>query len=435
MNFIILPNQLFNKKYLDKKNTYYIWENPHYFKDYKYNKKKLILHRASMKSYYDYLVKNKYKVEYCEFSSNNINKIMKKQYKIFNPINKIKLLKLKGKYTIIDTPNLLLTQNMCDEYRKKTDKYLFNNFYMWSKQQLNIIPNVKSKDKDNRKKIPKNMKIPSLKSLYSKNKYVDEAITYINKHFKNNYGNTNNFFYPIDHKMAEKWLDDFIKNKFSKFGDYQDYIKEDNEFLFHSILSSSINIGLINPSEILEKIKKYKNKVTINNYEGYVRQLFWREYQRYTYLFIDFKKLNYFNYKKKLNNKWYTGNLNVLPVDNAIKTGFDYGYLHHINRLMVMGNYMSLSEIQPIEGFKWFMEFSCDSYEWVMCQNVFDMVFFVTGGSTMRRPYVSSSNYVVNMSSYKKDKWCDTWNNLYEKFKKKYKKKLWKFRYFFAGLK
>ena len=96
---------------------------------------------------------------------------------------------------------------------------------------------------------------------------------------------------------------------------------------------------------------------------------------------------------------------------------------------------MKLSGISPKEGFRWFMEFSCDSYDWVMHQNVYDMVFFVSGGKTMRRPYISSSNYVLKMSNYKKDEWCDIWDEKYNTFLKKNKQKLWKYRYFFRGLK
>ena len=429
-NFIILPNQLFDKKYLNNKYKYTLWEHPQYFTKYKFNKKKIILHRASMRSYYDYLTKNKFKVDYLEYSE-KFSKLDIKDYIIFNPIDK---LKLPGNYTILDTPNLLLTEELCKKYRTKTDKFLFNNFYMWSKKELDILPGVKSKDKNNRKKLPKGLKIPDIPKN-KENKYVIEAIKYVNKHFKSNYGNCENFIYPIDHITANKWLNDFIKKRFEKFGPYQDFIKQENEFLFHSLLSSSINIGLINPIDIVKEIKKHKSKIPINSYEGYVRQLFWREYQRYTYLYVDFKKLNYFGNKKKINKQWYNGTLGIPPVDNAIKRGFDIGYLHHINRLMVMGNYMSLCELNPLDGFKWFMEFSCDSYEWVMCQNVLDMVFFVTGGKTMRRPYISSSNYVLNMSDYKKGEWCDKWNKLYNKFKKKHKGKLWKFRYYFGGLK
>ena len=98
---------------------------------------------------------------------------------------------------------------------------------------------------------------------------------------------------------------------------------------------------------------------------------------------------------------------------------------------MVVGNYMNLNEIDAWEAFRWFMEFSCDSYEWVMHQNVLDMVFFVSGGKTMRRPYMSSSNYILKMSNYKKGEWSETWNEKYRKFIEKHEDKLYKFRYYF----
>ena len=101
---------------------------------------------------------------------------------------------------------------------------------------------------------------------------------------------------------------------------------------------------------------------------------------------------------------------------------------------MVVGNYMNLSGISPMEGFKWFMEFSCDSYEWVMCQNVLDMVFFVSGGKTMRRPYISSSNYIIKMSDYKKGEWSEEWDKKYQAFTKKNRPKLLKYRYYFRNL-
>ena len=101
---------------------------------------------------------------------------------------------------------------------------------------------------------------------------------------------------------------------------------------------------------------------------------------------------------------------------------------------MVVGNYMNLTGISPKEGFRWFMEFSCDSYEWVMYQNVLDMVFFVSGGATMRKPYASSSNYILKMSDYKKGEWCDIWDENYQEFIKKNRPKLLKFRYYFRNL-
>jgi deoxyribodipyrimidine photolyase-related protein len=428
MYFLILPNQLFDIQYLDKSFHYIIWECPHYFKAYNYNQKKLLLHRASMQYYFDYLRKKNFNVTYCEFHK---SLIPNQEYVLFNPHNKLEILDLPKNTTIYEkpSPNLLLAPIDIEEYHKKTKKFFFNAFYMWSKKRLNIIPNVKSQDKNNRLRLNKPIKIPQ-PFKESQNKYITEAKEYINKHFKNNYGNTNNFIFPVTHKDANQWLDHFIKYKFNNFGPYQDFIHNDNPYLYHSLLSSLINIGLINPQDIINKIAKFKNKIPLNSYEGFIRQLFWREYQYYCYTYYDFKSKNYFNNQKSLDEHWYEGNVGIKPIDDAIKDAFETGYLHHIRRLMVIGNYMNLCEINPKDGFKWFMEFSCDSYEWVMHQNVYDMVFFVSGGATMRRPYMSSSNYILKMSNYKKEDWCDIWDSTYRKFVQNHKTKLWKYRYY-----
>ena len=421
-SFLILPNQLFDYKLLNKKYKFIIWEHPHYFTTYNYNKKKLILHRASMKYYYDYLKKKKIQCDYYEFN----NEPIINNYLIFDPIDKIDL---PGEYEIIESPNFLLNKDTYEKYRKKTKKFFFNSFYMWSKKYLNILPNIKSQDKYNRKSIPKNIKISGIPDNSKDQKYINEAIKYVNKNFKNNYGNTENFIFPISHNTAKKFITYFIKHKLDNFGSYQDAIIKEEQFLFHSLLSSSINIGLINPDELISKIIKVKSN--INNIEGFIRQLFWREYQRYCNIYYDFDNKNYFGNNKKLNKDWYEGTTGIDPVDDCIKDGFNSGYLHHIQRLMVVGNYMNLSKIHPKEGFKWFMEFSCDSYEWVMKQNVLDMVFFVSGGATMRRPYMSSSNYILKMSDYKKGEWSNIWNTKYKDFIKSNKKNLHKYRYYY----
>ena len=449
---VILPHQLYEKKYLKnfKDTDIVLWEHPHYFKSYNYNKKKLILHFASMAYYFDYLKKSGFKnLHYINFNENiksEINKILKKrlnksdsyEFSVFDPIDDIKLISgIKFKY--LESPNFLLKKEDYERWREKTDKFFFNSFYMNGKKVIDVIPKVKSQDKMNRKSLPKSVNIPKIPSNNLNNKkspdhkWIKLGIDKVEKHFSKNYGNVDNFMFPISHKTSLKWLSNFIKFKFNSFGDYQDFVDKDNQFLFHSLLSTSINIGLLNPLDIIKKIEPHYSKIKLNNYEGFIRQLFWREYQRYCYIYYDykqFKKQNYFNNKKKLTKQWYTGKTGIPPVDDAIKIAFDTGYLHHINRLMVMGNYMNLNCISPKEGFKWFMEFSCDSYEWVMYQNVYDMVFFASGGKTMRRPYMSSSNYILKMSNYKKGDWSDVWDKKYHDFIKKNKSKLYKFRYF-----
>ena len=142
------------------------------------------------------------------------------------------------------------------------------------------------------------------------------------------------------------------------------------------------------------------------------------------------KKSNIFQNKKKLNRKWYNGTLGILPVDDTIKSAFKYGYLHHILRLMVMSNFMNLCEIHPDEVYKWFMEFSVDSYDWVMIQNVYSMGMWSDGGLTMRKPYISTDNYILNMSNYpKKNDWGEIWKSLYYNFLEKHQKILLKTPY------
>ena len=430
MKLLILPNQLFEPKYFPKEiDEIILYEHPQYFTKYKFNKKKILLHRSSMKEYQDLLLKKKFKVKYLEFNNKFVYKNI--EFIMFDPIDKLKIIERAS--NILESPNFLLTKNTYEIFRKKSDKFFFNSFYMNGKKIINIIPNVKSQDKLNRQKMPKNLEVPKLPKVKN-DKYLKEATQYVETHFKDNYGNIDNFIYPTNHKEAKVFLKHFIEKRFDKFGPYQDFMVQNKDYMFHSCLSSSINIGLINPLEIIEEIRKIQSKVPINSYEGYIRQLFWREYQRYTYLYCDFSK-NYFGNKKKLGKEWYDGTTGCDPVDYAIKSGFETGYLHHIYRLMVIGNYMNLNGINPKEGFKWFMEFSCDSYEWVMYQNVLDMVFFVTGGKTMRKPYSSSSNYVLNMSDFKKGEWSKKWDILYRKFMENNVDKLWKFRYSFPALK
>jgi deoxyribodipyrimidine photolyase-related protein len=428
---LVLPNTLFKKKYIPNDVVSVVmWEHPQYFTKYKYNKKRLILHRASMQYYYD-LVKKDYddNVTYIEY---NKKPILPKEYIYFDPVDSIKLPRGGVK---IDSPNFLLSSELIQEYRKKTEKFFFNGFYMWAKKKLNIIPNIKSQDSKNRKTVPSNLTIPPLSSISNDDKkYITEASKYVDKNFPKNYGNVKNFEFPITHKTAERWLKQFISTKLKLFGDYQDYTLQDENYMFHSCLSSSINIGLLNPSEIILELVKVKDKIPLNSYEGLIRQYFWREYQRYCYVYLkEWHGENYFGNVGKLSKKWYDGTTGIDPVDDSIKEAFKTGYLHHIRRLMIVANYMNLSNINHEQGRKWFTEFALDSYDWVMYQNI-DMGFFASGGKTSRKPYISSSNYVIKMSNYSKGPWSDTWDKRYKKFIQKNKQKLWKYRYHFPTL-
>ena len=165
-------------------------------------------------------------------------------------------------------------------------------------------------------------------------------------------------------------------------------------------------------------VDRLAQKYADGDYEGFVRQLIgWREYERMLYV-LDYENLissNYFGNKKKLNKKWYTGETGLKPIDDTIIKAFKNGYLHHIERLMVMLNFMNLARIHPRQIYNWFMEFSCDSYDWVMVGNVYGMGYFST--NTMRKPYLSTSNYIRQMTDYKNDgHWNEIWDALFYKF-------------------
>ena len=416
----ILPNQLFPLSVLRNHpfTNVVVWEHPHFFTKYKYNKKKIVLHRASMRRYYADLVKQYPNARYIEFHEQHAispNSIL------FDPITELGDF---AKCERLESPNFLLPsselQSIYDTKKKKDSIRFTTYFYPRAKEYVDILVDIASTDKQNREPFKAtSVSVPKLPRATS-NDYVKEAQRYVEDHFPKNYGTVDNFHFPIDRTTAKRWLKRFCADRLDNFGTYQDAIAQEHPYMFHSVLSSSLNIGILNPSDIVTELRKHESTTKVNNFEGYVRQLLWREYQRYCYMFLrsDLRTKNRFPHSVKMDARWYLGTLGVEPVDATITKAFDTGYLHHIERLMIMGNFMLLSGIKKEDGFKWFMEFAIDSYEWVMYQNVYDMVFFSTGGKTTHKAYISSSKYVLEMSDYEKGDWTNTWDGLYRQFVK-----------------
>ena len=252
--------------------------------------------------------------------------------------------------------------------------------------------------------------------------YVEEAYLYIKNNFENNYGSLNQKInYPTDFETAKNWLNDFLKNRFFEFGDYEDAIVQEELILNHSLLSPLINSGLLTPSYVVNELNDYatKKNIPINSYEGIIRQIIgWREFIRGVYVSkgsIERTK-NYWGFTKKMPDSFYTASTGIKPVDDSINKVNDNAYLHHIERLMVIGNFMFLCEINPDDVYKWFMELFIDSYDWVMVPNVYGMSQFADGGLMSTKPYISSSNYIMKMSDYKKGEWQKIWDGLYWRF-------------------
>ena len=434
--FIILPTQLFEyNEYLDKMDMIYIIEDEFYFTSKKFHKQKLILHRASMRYYYDKLrIKYNSKVKYIEFDKIDNNYFKNSIIHIYDPVDKPmieKYKKLSQKILIYDTPLFLETRQDLEEYRNKnTNKknYYHDNFYKWQRKRLNILIENREQpiggkwsfDKENRNAYDKNYKEDKI-ITYS-NKYIEEAKSYIKNNFNNNFGLVEYIYYPITHDDAIIHLKNFIKKRLETFGKYQDGISKKVIFGSHSILSPLLNIGLITPEIIIDEVLHYynTNNKSLVSVEAFIRQLIgWRSYIRFIYIYhgSDMKTMNRLNHNKKLPKSWYNEGTKIRIVDDMITKVKKYGYLHHIERLMIMGNIGLLLKIDPKELYEWFMICFIDSYEWVMIPNVYGMSqYSLINISMMTRPYISSSNYIKKMSDYKKEDWYDKWDALYWNF-------------------
>jgi deoxyribodipyrimidine photolyase-related protein len=150
-----------------------------------------------------------------------------------------------------------------------------------------------------------------------------------------------------------------------------------------------------------------------------VRQIIgWREYVRIIYLKVGTKQRteNYWKFKDSIPTAYWTAETGIDPIDLAIKNVLNTGYSHHIERLMILGNFMLLSEYHPDYVYEWFMEMYIDAYDWVMVPNVYGMSQYADGGIITTKPYISSSNYVKKMSNYKAGPWCEIWDSLFWRF-------------------
>jgi deoxyribodipyrimidine photolyase-related protein len=278
-----------------------------------------------------------------------------------------------------------------------------------------------SYDAENRKKLPKKQAVPA---PYSPgiHEEVDAARKWVSKRFPNAPGSKENFSYPTSRSEALDAMALFFKERFKLFGDYEDAISTRTRVMFHSVLTPSLNLGLITPDEVVEAALNAAGKkpsIPLNSLEGFIRQIVgWREFMRIIYLRhgVMERKENFWNFTREMPRAFYDGTTGIAPIDHAIHALLEDGYTHHIERLMILGNFMLLCRIHPDAVYRWFMELYIDAYDWVMVPNVYGMSQFADGGVFSTKPYISGSNYVRKMSDFPKGDWCETWDGLYWTF-------------------
>ncbi len=426
MEYLILPHQLFDpKRFFHKGDHVVLYEHPWYFKQFPYHKKKLLFHRAAMKAYQDELRDYGITVDYVPFGE---KPNYKKGMRAFDPIDHEVLRELEKKVEILDSPLFLTKKSEIKELLGGEKHLSMASFYMKQRKRFDIMMQGGkpeggkwSYDVENRKKVPKGVRLVSY-TPPKESPLLKKIKKEIEREFKDHPGDLEDFSFAIDREGAKKMMHRFFEETFSTFGPYQDAILMGDPFTVHSVLSPYINVGLLTVDEVLENALHHH--APLASKEGFVRQILgWREFMRAAYeIYGDkMRKMNFFHHKKGLPKGFWEGETGIVPVDDAVQKALKFAYCHHIERLMVLGNYLLLKECDPKEVYDWFMSLFIDAYDWVMVPNVFGMSQYADGGMMTTKPYFSGSNYLKKMGNYPSGPWCEAFDELFWNFIEKHR--------------
>lgn len=449
---VIFPHQLFDAHPgLARGRRIVLVEEQLFFRDWRYPAKfhqhKLILHRASMQAYAARLRRRGYEVWYLAYQPD-----ARMDY-LFAPLRRAgvseiivtelcdcMLEKRLRRYaaqhamhvTELDTPGFLTPRAWLLEQLQRHARLQMTPFYLAQRKRLNILLDHGKPaggrwtyDTANRQAVPPGLRIPTPPSR-AHTAPVREAVAYVVQHFPDHPGTASTFWLPITHEEATRWMHEFFEQRLALFGPYEDAMLRNEPFLFHSLLSPLINIGLLTPAQVLDATLMWArdHAVPLPSLEGFVRQLIgWREFVRGVYLVhgVRQRTSNHFACMRAVPQAFYTGRTGLVPVDTVIARVQRLAYAHHIERLMILGNIMLLCEIQPDAVYTWFMELFIDAYDWVMVPNVYGMSQYADGGLMTTKPYISGSRYIRAMSDYDAGSWCEIWDALYWRFINKHR--------------
>ena len=285
-------------------------------------------------------------------------------------------------------------------------------FYRELRKRLNILMEEQGKplggqwnyDAENRKALPKGMVIPP-RSRFDVDAITDEVLALVATEFRDHFGSLEHFDLAVTRQQALGVLAQFIKERLIHFGDYQDAMKNGEPWLFHSHISFYLNCGLLTPAEVIEQVETayHGHGLPLNAVEGFIRQVLgWREYVRglYWQQMPQYAEKNILKAKRNLPGFFWTAETEMNCLAQCISETRDNAYAHHIQRLMVLGNFLLLAGIDPKQVQQWFLLVYADAYEWVELPNVQGMILFADGGLMASKPYAASGSYINKMSDY-----------------------------------
>ena len=314
---------------------------------------------------------------------------------------------------VYDTEHFLSTRQELGDFFKWKKTLLMESFYRYMRRKHGLLMDgddpltgIWNYDNANRKKLPRKHTVVSPLVF---NNDVTEIIAGLNKTDIKTIGTIDgtNLIWPVNRKQALELLDFFVKHCLPFFGTYQDAMSLDDWSLYHCRLSFAMNSKIISPLEVINKaVEEWKirpDEIEINQLEGFVRQIIgWREYMRGVYWLKmpEYASLNYFNNQNKLPDWYWTGKTKMNCLKHAIGQSLEYAYAHHIQRLMITGNFALLAGVHPDEVDAWYLGIYIDALQWVEITNTRGMSQYADGGIVGSKPYVSSAAYIHKMSHY-----------------------------------
>ncbi len=259
-------------------------------------------------------------------------------------------------------------------------------------------------DSENRKKLPKGH-MPPPRLHFPPDEITQNVLHVVKTHFGNNVGTLDKFAWPVTAAQAQEQLAHWLDFCLPQFGDYQDAMKSGEAFLYHGLVGASINLGLLDPLSVCRQVEAryHDGQAPLNAVEGFIRQVLgWREFIRglYWLKMPDYADSNYFEHDRKLPDFYYSGETDMACMREAIGATRDHAYAHHIQRLMVTGNFALLAGLAPSAVNQWYLEVYADAFEWVQLPNTHGMALFADGGVVGSKPYAASGAYINRMSDH-----------------------------------
>lgn len=317
---------------------------------------------------------------------------------------------------VYDSEHFYVERNFLKDFFKAKKSYLMESFYRELRKKNNILMQDSGPigdqwnfDSENRKRIPANFPIPEALLFHNDCKEILERLTANNV---SSFGvlDNNQIGWPVSREQAIESLRYFCRYLLPNFGNYQDAMLSENRNIFHSRLSFALNTKILSPKEVVDSAimewQKRPTEISLPQVEGFVRQILgWREYMRGVYWakMPQYSRLNFFNHKENLPDFFWTGKTKMNCLKQCIEGSLQDAYAHHIQRLMITGNFCLMAGIDPDLVDLWYLGIYIDAIEWVEITNTRGMSQYADGGIVGSKPYLASANYINKMSNYCSD--------------------------------